>query len=359
MFCPNCGRETTGKFCPSCGTKLYTEPAAPQPNEAVGTFDPNEAPKPSYDPGASNNPGASRAPDWGAAPNWQSSGVYQGAPAAAIGKPSAIEKLRKLAASPVFLMAVILFTVTGLFSIFTNGVNLADHLEILDAYKHSSLEATLIGNIVGYFVTMMMDLLMIIAVWSIFVNCTRKDRERIGTGGLTFFKVIFIICLVGACLFLVFLLIALGTGRSYLNDLNKLLNQAGYSLSSLQMDVKTLGAIVSGVMLLIVFLLVLFLVKMVKTLNTAKRVIKTGAPDDRVSVFVGVILILAAVGGVINGIRVFAELRELGLSQTVAILYGVNYIVNALSILLFAVVLFQFRSAMRSLGVRKGVRQYQ
>lgn len=373
MICPQCGRETSGKFCPFCGAKLNTEAAAPQAANPVNQQNREYASNQPYNPGfaynQNQNPGY--APNQGYMPNRPAT-PYQGAPAGALGQSPAIQALRKVATSPAFLLALLLYTVGFLFSTYINIKNLGIYFDYLDYYKRSSLQGQIIGNIVGTFLSILLSVATVTALWSIFASAANKTKERIGTGGLTFFKVIYIIGLVFVSLALVLivvLMIMLITSKRYseffqtsVNQLNNILVRAGYQFPSVSSDLRTFLYIFLGVMILVVILGLIYMAKIIKSINTAKRVIRTGMPDDRVSVFVGVFTILAAVGGVINGIRVFAELREtmalLNMNKTLAIFYGIITIVSAVSTLCFAITLFQFRSAMRRLGVRKGVMQY-
>lgn len=371
MICPQCGRETSGKFCPFCGAKLNTEAAAPQAANPVNQQNREYASNQPYNPGfaynQNQNPGY--APNQGYMPNRPATS-YQGAPAGALGQSPAIQALRKVATSPAFLLALLLYTVGFLFSTYINIKNLGIYFDYLDYYKRSSLQGQIIGNIVGTFLSILLSVATVTALWSIFASAANKTKERIGTGGLTYFKVIYIIGLVFACIALlafVVLLVVVATkdSNSFLRilykEIDSALGNAGYDLPTYG-NLRTFLCILVGIALLIMVFTVIYFVKIIKSINTAKRVIQTGVPDDRVSVFVGVITIIIAVFGVINGIRVFAELREtmalMNMNKTLAIFYGIITIVSAVSTLCFAITLFQFRSAMRRLGVRKGVMQY-
>lgn len=365
MICPQCGRETSGKFCPFCGAKLNTEAAAPQAANPVNQQNREYASNQPYNPGfaynQNQNPGY--APNQGYMPNRPAT-PYQGAPAGALGQSPAIQALRKVATSPAFLLALLLYTVGFLFSTYINIKNLGIYFDYLDYYKRSSLQGQIIGNIVGTFLSILLSVATVTALWSIFASAANKTKERMSTGGLTYFKVIYIIGLVFACIALlafVVLLVVVATkdSNSFLRilykEIDSALGNAGYDLPTYG-NLRTFLCILVGIALLIMVFTVIYFVKIIKSINTAKRVIQTGVPDDRVSVFVGVITIIIAVFGVINGIRVFMAL--LNMNKTLAIFYGIITIVGAVSTLCFAITLFQFRSAMRRLGVWKGVMQY-
>ena len=147
------------------------------------------------------------------------------------------------------------------------------------------------------------------------------------------------------------------------NELNYLLERSGYAFPNMDVSLRTFLYIFLGVLLAGLVLGLLFLIKLLKTLGTAKRVIRTGAPDDRVSVFVGVMILLGSVGGLISGIDALTIPQDimqlLGISRTAAVFYGVNLLLSAVSAAFFAITLFRFRSEMRRLGGHKGVTQYQ
>ena len=386
MICPRCGRETTGKFCPSCGTKLNVEATEPRQPDPAGI--PNQAyvPKQSaYTDPASNesyasnqgyasnqayasNQGYVSNPSY--APSSQMSG-YQAAPVGALGQPPAIQMLRKVATSPVFLLAILMYTLSNLFSVFLNAKGLANYFEILDYYKGSRYESQIVSSIVSGFVSILLALAIIIALWSIYAAAASKTKNRPGTGGLTFFKVLYVIYLIGAilCLILVLvLLVMLIASKKYsdffqdaVKQIKDLLMQAGYEFPDIDVALRTFRYIFLGTILVTMILLVIYFAKIIKSLNTAKRVIKTGMPDDRVSVFVGVMTILSAIGSLISGIGVFNNVYEyaydLGVSRGLTICYGIMMLVSAVSTFFFALTLFRFRAGMRSLGVYKGVMQ--
>lgn len=376
MKCPNCGREATGKFCPFCGTKLNAE--APAPQAAAPASAPTDAPRQNYTPNQPYNPGFAYnqnqnpgyAPGQGYAPPQQPAS-WQAAPAGALGQSPAIQMLRKIATSPMFLIAILLTTVCTLFSCYVYVRNLDYYFDVLDYYKRYAAESQVVSNIVSTILSFLLALGTLLALWSIYASAASKHSDRMRTGGLTFFKVLYVIALVivslGLLLVLVLLIMLIASKKyseffqSAVNQLNNLLLNAGYEFPSISTDLRTFLYVFLGVILFAMIMLALYCAKIVKSLNTAKRVIQTGAPDDRVSVFVGVITILGAAGSVYTAIVYFVKLRDymqlLGLSKGLLICYAIVSLLSAAASFLFALTLFRFRSAMRSLGVRKGVMQ--
>lgn len=374
MICPNCGRETSGKFCPNCGTKLNAEPAEPRPNDPAAVPDQSYAPIQSYAPRQSDYTDPAPSQDYAGNPSYVPSSQaasYQTAPVGALGQTPAIQMLRKIATSPVYLLAVLFFSLSLVFTVYINVKNIIASFDAMDYYKSRAMESELISPVVSSFVTVLLNLLIVIALWSMFVSAAAKNKERMSTGGLTFFQVLYGFYMTAAILalgFVLVLLVMLIVSDQYssffqdaVNELNYLVNRSGYEFPSMNVTLRVFLYIFLGSLLVGLTLAAVYFVKLFKTLATAKRVIRTGAPDDRVSVFVGVITILGAVFTLISGVEALTAPHEImqlmSVSRTAAILYGVSLLLNAVASACFALTLFRFRGGMRSLGVYKGVMQ--
>lgn len=415
MICPNCGKETVGKFCPACGTKLVAEPvaaAAAAVNEAVQDWNKPEpvapaapepvaepvrpaapqAPNPAYAPQTPNQgyaPNQAYAPNQGYAPNpgyapnqayapnqgqpasgfvagqgynpgVQNVGGYR-APAGAVGQTSASQFVRKLATSPLFILGALLMTLAFGLSAYFNVRTTIYAFDMLDRYSDKT---QVITTIVTAIATVVVGLIAVIAVWSIVASAANKATQKMSTGGLTTFKVFAVFGLIGCCLLFVGSAVLLVL---YLvnNDVSDIANQVLSGIHSyldqydvdvmdlLDVDVKTYIIILFGIALAVALFGIIYFSKLIKTLNTGKRVINTGIPDDRVSIFVGVVSILAFAGNVYNAVQYF-RFSEYGVDY---ILMGCNYALSALGVLCLAFVLFKFRSGMRAMGSYKGVMQ--
>ena len=395
MICPNCGRETSGKFCPACGTKLAVDPAPAAPAAAApaysaapaGNPEPVASPNPAWQPNSSYqpNPGYPQQPGYqpnpgygqqgaynpgyanpgyvpsqGFNPGQQVVGGYQGVPAGAIGQTPASQCIRKLASSPVFLLAALFTTLAFGLTAYINVKSLISYFDWFDYYKGTSYESQLISAIATAISSMVLKLLYVLTLWVTFASAVNRNRERVSTAALTAYKVAAVLGLIGSILIFavtaVVLVMFLASDeissfmKEVVNTLSRLVSQAGYEFPDFGIDdLKTYICVFLGALVFIVLLLMLFLAKIIKSLNTGKRVIATGIPDDRVSVFVGVVALLGAAGNVYNGIRF------IGLGGTGNVLGGVSFLLDAAATLFFAILLFQFRSGMRALGARNGI----
>ncbi|MBO4418440.1 MAG: hypothetical protein J5789_01235 [Oscillospiraceae bacterium] len=401
MICPNCGRETTGKFCPFCGSKLNVETAAPAANDEVlqdqsseqnptqftasipqyNETNPNPysgASQPQYNaPGQSYNGGVGfqQNPAPGYAPQQsfnsvqQPMGGYQDGPLGPVGMSPASVLVRKLASSPLYLFAALLTTIVYVVSAYFTVKALISNFEFLDrcatSYTYWLNKGEYIGNIVGYIVTLALYFFTLIAIWRIFTTAASKRRERMGTGSLTFFQVFYVIALVFAILGVILLtvlmvmLIAADSYSDFFQDailrIDEALAKAGIVFPALEVGFRTFLYIFLGVLLACMLLATIYMFRIIKSLKTAKEVIKTGVPDDRVSVFAGVMMILGALGNVYSG--VYSYMIK-GSGSAPEIITGVSLILSAAAAVCFAIILFRFRSGMRSLGVRHGVKYY-
>ena len=98
-------------------------------------------------------------------------------------------------------------------------------------------------------------------------------------------------------------------------------------------------------------LCIIYFAKLIKTINTVKRVLRTGSPDDRVSPFAAVIGILCFLAMLWPGLSRILE------GGTENILSGASALLSAFAALFFSILIFRFRSGMRALGVYKGAYQ--
>lgn len=386
MICPKCGKETEGKFCPGCGEKLCPpEDAVPAPQPAADAL-PSAAPPPSPDgsippraPAADALPSAAPppAPTGGIPPRAPVIGANGGPcgfpPAGALnGETPARQLYRKLATSPAYLIAVIAFTVSLILSMISvfGSVSAMDFQSVQGSGRSVPPEAAqalhvfvwvLCGLVYGAYA------LAVGAFWQIWLNARGQGPLR--TAGLTIIKVLLIVCLVLICLLLA-LVLFISVAGAISGDLNNASIEwsRGFSGQSFgQGTIRTeipnyaAGAMLAVVMILMVLiagLLVLFLAKALKTVNVVKRVVLSGAPDDRVSMLVMGFCILSALGSVTNLVSLItggrmAELyAQTGVSVLPSAIGGAAGIAMQIC---FALLLWRWREGMRALGVYKGV----
>lgn len=210
MFCPNCGREVTGKFCPACGTRLGAAPAsAPSngaPRNAASAPIQNAPQTQSYgqamnypksqsyvsQPFASGfaynqnaNPGY--VPNQGYNPGQQVTGSYRDIPPGAAGQDPGSLLLRRLASSPLMLIAAILASLYVLSMGYLCGKEIVNLIgQIGDHYKYftTTQKISSIISIVTCFVHAVMVLWLLIAVWELFGSASGRGRIAMSFSGL-------------------------------------------------------------------------------------------------------------------------------------------------------------------------------
>ena len=203
MICPNCGRETTGKFCPGCGTKLNAAPTAPQtysqgyashqnqndaPNQSNGTpgYFSNQgynnsayAPNQGYSqnqpynsgPACNQNFFSDYVPSQGFNPGQQVTGGYQDATADMRGRSPGSQLLRKHAGSPLMLLCAILMTLAAGCICYVCGKSIILSLDRIDDYVqflNSGETISFVLSMVACAAHMLVVLWLTIALWMLF-----------------------------------------------------------------------------------------------------------------------------------------------------------------------------------------------
>lgn len=392
MICPNCGRETAGKFCPFCGSKLAAEPEVPQqpasvsaqpqepapiytqPQEPAPVYTQPQVPTPAYtqpqEPAPAYTQPQEPYPVYSQPQNREdvtreppmAGRVFPGVPVGdgAVGRSQASQLLRKLASSPIFLLAALLFTLSVLFPGYLNVKNLLENIRVLSSGS-GSLKVDVLANVIGGAGIVLLNLLTVLGLWAVFFSADRKSREQMGTGGLSILSAVTAVTLMVLSLLAgltVMLLVQNNASDNYSSLFRKTVYWINDTLHELgvvfpNMDVSPLGYrnILLGAVLAALLLAIVYYGRTLRSIGTAKHVIRTGGADDRVSVFVALVTALLAVFSVYRAVRYFTKGNE----TLEATLMGISLCLSAVAGLSFAVLLFRFRSGMRKLGVRRGI----
>lgn len=219
MICPNCGRESTGKFCTGCGTRLAQEPTSPQTNAPGNSANPGYnqsaysgyAPNQGYQRGnqqgyqqgynqgysqnqpynsgfaynQNQNPGY--VPNQGFNPGPQVNGGYRDVPPELAAQSPWAQILRRVAGSPLILFSAILVTLfTGAICYYC-GKGIVDMLDYLDKYFEyfgTKGKISVIVSMVGNGVHILMAVWMLIALWSLYGSAVGRDKPAMSSGGL-------------------------------------------------------------------------------------------------------------------------------------------------------------------------------
>ena len=298
MFCKQCGTENAegSAFCKNCGINL-SAPVQPAPVYA--------APTPAVKPPLSSNP--------------------------------VLNAVKKIASSPLFLVAVIALSVQILASIigaaaggailreliysvlYELGGNIPYEVyDVLDKIAMVGSGPVVVGTIIGLIPT----ILICVGLWLTYASAASRASDTMKTSGLTMIKVISIIQLVSTCIWfaiieilLMLIVIAVGAADVY---------EAGIIIAILIFMVILFAA---------AFVLeIIYLAKIIKSINTAKKTIATAVPSDKVSSFVAVMNFISAAGFIFSLITSF-------ISSAAAMT----------SLICFGILIFKYKSAMRTL----------
>lgn len=299
-FCAICGKqnEDENDFCENCGNPIQTNQQPPSNQQQVYS-------QPIYQ---------------SAQPNYY---VPSPQPKPILSQNPVLNKIKTMVTSPLFLVAVIIYSAFVLFSLIQSFMP-SSLMSML--YKNSGMLSgmgigvfgSVLNMIQGVFtavaiIALIPSILICVGLWMFFVSSSTPENRS--TSGLTMIKVSTIINLVGMLLvpviaIIVFLIAAAGSASS------------GYSNS---------GNIV-GVMFLAIFIIliaitlpVLIYVNIIKTLNAVRNMIFTLVPTNKISMFLVVMNFISAGIGLISGIisgdimTIFSSLLSAGFLVLISI----------------------------------------
>lgn len=303
MFCKMCGVENAdgSAFCKNCGINL-SAPVAPATPAAVPPVQVTVQP-------LSTNP--------------------------------VLNAVKKVASSPLFLVAVIVYSLQILLTLI-NSTTIGARLEmflynLLDRFggnaPYEFYEAvdsiSRIGDIPYVLFTvvgLIPTILICIGLWITYSSARNRLSDGMKTSGLTMIKVITIIQLVFSCISLA------------LTEILLMLLVVGVAAEELY-NAGVIIAILAFVVIISVaayVLEIIYLAKIIKSINTAKNTITTALPSDKVSTFVAVWAFISAAG------------KLFGLAS--------NFLLSAAtmtSLICFGILIFKYKSAMRAVGVQQ------
>ncbi len=264
----------------------------------------------------------------------------------------AVNALKASGASPLFLSAVILFTLTPILSVVTaltgGGVSLVKTLTESAArsdpnlyFQQRGADASL-SVLFGVTVVLSMpSIVFLIGMWMHYAACRNRKTGNLSTAGLTVCKVMEIIQLVLECVLCalyVFLIIAAmflsaGTPQGFTFN--------GQPVPSVDHGSVTALVVVMFVILLIFVvaffsLPVLFSICVIKVINRMKVTAGFGVPDNRIPMYLIVMLYL------VGGFMALYSLMFMLLSLTL----GLSLLTSAAAEILIAVCLGKYRKQM-------------
>lgn len=376
MICPNCGNECSTPFCANCGAKMpavqnsgangffhapgpgfetYPAPPAPSVSAPAGFSRPGDlsgrASGPAYGAPAAYY-GAAEPVRYAAPPTYAppeppryaapvsyapAEPARYAAPAAPVSAPTngeALQVVRKMGSSGMFLTAVIAYSVAFILSIIS-AFSVSYREQLLYEFVRVSRGFNYAAAIVSLIPTM----LMLLGMWLTF-GASLSRGPRMSTAGLTIIKVMLIILQV---------LLAIAMGIVAIAFLIGMIAGGGL-LSDLGMgDVAREGVGIMLVVLLVISLvytlICIFIAKTIKTINTVKYTIQTDKASANVSPFVAVMCIIACVGMTVVGVAYFAWGN---------LLSALSILLSLVTTLCFAILIFRYRSAMAGITGNSG-----
>ena len=308
MICPNCGHTNpdTNSWCSACGSDLRAaQPAAIAPMAAATPLTPGSA-----------------------------------------GRLA----LKKVATSPVFLIAAIFTALTPIFSLLftaTGGhldtirsllemlrsAGLGDMVNEIEPTLNQSLgSSSLISQLSGS----LPSVLTILALFLIYGTARSSDGTRpMSTAGLTILQVLIIISLVSVCLAALLVLIV-----------SLVLMVAAANVSGEAGSVAmTVALVFFVVMAAVITFAIIYYAHVLRSIRAAKDVCEQGYTHRKPSMFVAVIGFIGGGGNVVSGLS-----GVLSVMLAPAMIFNVlSVLASAASLILFSISLIQFRSALADL----------
>lgn len=324
MFCTNCGAQNPEgtRFCTSCGAPLTDG----QPGQPVQQPPPPLYAQPAYDPPMQEHP--------------------------------VVGEVKRFASSPLFLAAVILFSLSVLFS-FVSQFTVQEKLGSLVEEWLYKLEDVLgeldidgLGD-VGEFLSSVdlkatlkssptvsfpiLPALTAVGLWLIFVAGRKRNVPGMNPSGLKMIKVL-------TTVEFVFSVIGLGLGTLAVGATAVIFGAVKNDLplnEEYGLVVLIILITVAVTLLIALVFIILYYSKLIKSIGTAYTTATTGVPSDRISVFAAVMVILSGVSSLSSVLSVAALLPD-----AMLILSG---LASGVASILFGVIMYQYRGRMRQL----------
>lgn len=244
--------------------------------------------------------------------------------------------LKKLVRSPLTLAALLAYTISLVLDLVLGMDTPMD---------------TLLGAV--------LPTLIAVGLWITYAGAYRE--KGMPTAGLTMIKVVQLIELVAVCVAGAFLVLAIVLAMAAIRAQGAILSEVEMSLLT------TTFGITAGVIVAVLALVIVFLARVIGSINAAKQVIATDRVTGKVSILVAVLLIIGAVGSLIGALAseafaalIWSSVEELEAADVSGDLTGlirfsqiqtgpIAGVVGAVSNILFAAVIFSYQSRVQSL----------
>ena len=345
------------------------QPGAPMPQSAPGNpgfrpqnVNPNGPVNPGFVPGQGVNPGA--PVNRGFVPNQGVNNQSQGSFVQPRFDPNeetpARAALRRSARSGAYLLGALLTTLSLVCFLAFAALELAgvESFSLFSTMNSFQLSA---GSQSAMYVTLagtgLILLGLVAGLWAI--RGSAGGTKPLKTGGYTVVSAYVIVALVIFCLasaaLAVLAVIAVSSSGldSLMWELSEAVAETGNEAAIQALDkAENQVWILAAAFVLAVFLVILLLGKVIQSLNAAKKIIRSGAPNKKFSILVGVVCFLAGLGMAVSLAVGLASVPQRSWEYYGAakiILPIVPNFLSMLSSLFFGVSLFQARGAQRAL----------
>lgn len=267
-------------------------------------------------------------------------GLAQAQPTAAYAPNPAVDAVKRLGASKLFLIAAILLSVMLLFNCI-NAIVDSDNAFVqittaVDQFGGDGAFGALDGqrsSVPGVVIGMLPNILFVVGVWMTYAAAANTSTSGMKTTGLTMIKVMTIISLVLICLVTVLFEVVFALLGGTLAGLL----QSELSDPDAAMIANMAITVMQIFLIPIMALFIVYLALMISTINKVKKTVTTGVAYYKASGFVAVMNFLTAL---ILLLSAFAGTP----------LQAIVLLCNAAAEVLFGILIFQYRSALRPIA---------
>lgn len=262
--------------------------------------------------------------------------------------PPAVEALRKLGSSPLFLAAIIIYALSALFSFFSSvsdssGIMgyiyriaaMLDAEYIMYSYMDEIYSVASVGSIISSLIGMLPAILVWIGLLLVYRACKNPKGNTISLIGFNVLKVLEILGLVFSCI------------GFFLMEFMLLIALIASASTFAGSDTAGILIAVMAIVLVAAVISIIYYIKLLKSLDSAKRTILTGTPDCRASRFVGIICFIGAALSVAGILGQIISLTA-GVSVTNLFFGIVSAILSAAEATIFGILIFSYRRKMKS-----------
>lgn len=257
----------------------------------------------------------------------------------------AVNALKTLGSSTLFLVAAILLTASPVLSV-VGQMSLRDSISDLIFYAaqldldpsilYPAMQSMESVSIVTAVFSCIPEILIAVAMWITFTSSRNAQSGNVSTAGLTICKVLSIISLVGVCIgaaaLLILLVVFLVAGA---NELGNAMAYDYYDASMAQAGIAVV-VVLAIVLTAVLVLMIFYQVSVIKTINRIKATAVSGVPDNRVSNYLIVMNYILAVGSALGGLANLFTSPFIGLAG----------LVGAATLIIISILLSKYRSAM-------------